>query len=66
MEYEASLCSRCKLPRSETTKRENDGAYRARPVRCFACQELDHAAADWAKDENSDTAGLMFAIVEDD
>lgn len=49
IEYEASLCSGCGHPRSETFDPANHGAYEAVPLQCFACAARDaenRAAAD--------------------
>jgi nitrous oxide reductase accessory protein NosL len=39
--YRSSLCSGCALPIEETMQPENQTAYEAEPVQCWACAARD-------------------------
>jgi len=45
---------------------ENESSYDVVAVRCFACESRGKAERKWAQDENSESAGIMFAVVEAD
>lgn len=65
-DYKASLCpGGCGYPKVESMDVANESRYDAVAVRCFACEARDKAGKKWATDENSDTAGLLFSVVED-
>lgn len=55
---DADTCSGCGHPLSESMDAANQFAYRAEPVRCFAC-----AAADTAADKQENKSGLRVRTV---
>lgn len=57
-------CSGCGLPRDETQARERQGAYRAKPRRCFACQAIGQAAETFTSGPH-DPHGVMYAVEPD-
>lgn len=66
-DYKASLCpGGCGFPKAESMATENESSYDAVAVRCFACETRGKAERKWAQDENSESAGIMFAVVEAD
>lgn len=50
----------CGRPLTESMARENQYKYEVEPIRCHACKAREDAAAQYAKREGADTAGLMF------
>lgn len=61
MEAEALKCPGCGLPRDETMKKEAQGTFKARVLKCHACVERDHAQDNYTK-KTHDPAGLMFSV----
>jgi hypothetical protein len=59
--YEASLCSGCGHPVSETMGEENDGAWESEEFRCFACDANVKLAAELSKSGSSDLEAMRFA-----
>ena len=60
---EQETCGGCGQPRSESTAIENDGAYRAEPVRCHACAALSRQSTKFLDGAAaSAAAGLTFYV----
>ena len=59
------LCVGCSKPRHETMDPANEEAYKAVPIVCFACATRERMARNDAQNENTDTAGRYYAIVDD-
>lgn len=65
IEYDDSLCSGCKLPRSETFDPANEEAYDVEALRCHACGAREFKASLRAENRNPDSAtsyGEYFAV----
>lgn len=61
MREKALECPGCGHPRDESMAKENQHAYDAEPVRCFACAARDRRADRFHKDGGL-SAGLKFSI----
>jgi hypothetical protein len=62
IEYRDSLCPGCGRKRIESMAPENDDAYTAIALRCFACAAKERASAEFGRAQHADTAGLAFVI----
>jgi len=58
------LCGGCHIPRTDTFGAKNSRRWDAEPLRCHACEARDRKAKVWANDENADTSGMYFSVVE--
>lgn len=59
----AMECPGCGRSRDETMDPQAEGRFRAKSMRCFACQAQQVEADRFAK-QNGDTRGLLYAIEE--
>jgi hypothetical protein len=65
IDYQASLCSGCGLPRHETMARANEERYDVERIVCHACKVQGSRARADAESENTDTAGMFYAIIDE-
>jgi hypothetical protein len=63
MEAEALKCPGCGLSRNDTMRKEAQGTYKSRALRCHACAERDRAQEEFTRQEHV-SHGLMFSIEE--
>lgn len=65
-EWQDSLCSGCRFPRSVSFDQDADVAYEGVALRCFACEAREKQASRWRDDENSRSEGVYFVVQEAD
>lgn len=65
IDYQASLCSGCGLPRHETMDRASEDRYDVKRIVCHACAVQTRRARNDAENENTDTAGLFYAVIDE-
>lgn len=59
---QASRCSGCGEPRTESMDKAHQFAYAAEVVRCHSCAAKERAGDGYARQDGADTAGLLVQL----